>query len=56
MIFSGSIERNRSTAERIQPHGARIPRTTLRYAIERVEEKKRKRILAQTKPEGKNRR
>jgi 3-methyladenine DNA glycosylase AlkD len=36
--------------------GARIPRTTLRYAIERFEEKKRKRILTQTKPEGKNQR
>jgi hypothetical protein len=30
--------------------GALIPRTTLRYAIERFEEKKRKSILKVTKP------
>jgi 3-methyladenine DNA glycosylase AlkD len=30
-------------------HGPKVPRTTLRYAIERMPEKKRRRILAATR-------
>jgi len=31
-------------------HGPRVPRTTLRYAIKRMPERKRRRILAATRP------
>lgn len=36
----------------IETHGARMPRTMLRYAIERLDEKRRKAILLKTKTAG----
>ncbi|NBS51897.1 MAG: DNA alkylation repair protein [Spartobacteria bacterium] len=36
----------------IETHGPRMPRTMLRYAIERIDEKKRKEILLKTKTAG----
>jgi len=36
----------------IEKHGSRMPRTMLRYAIERLDEKTRKAILLKTKTAG----
>lgn len=41
-----------SVLDFIETHGPRIPRTMLRYAIERIDEKKRKAILLKTKTAG----
>ena len=45
---TGKVDMNRLEAFLLR-HGPSIPRTTLRYAIERFEEKKRKSLLEKTK-------